>query len=171
MKKTLAILAALVTAGSAYGQGIITFFSLTEITKDAALGGGGAGTGPQAFTAGLFLASDVNTPLGTTDFVAGTGYLNAIDITVPGFAPGTSTALFVVRAWETGKTFATSTMTGQHAPFTSGPLGGPNPPNPPLTPPDLGPNFTGFVITPEPSTYALGVLGLGAVAMMRRRKK
>jgi hypothetical protein len=168
MKKTLALLAALAMAGSAYGQGIITFFSLNEITKNTALGGGGAGAG---YTAGLFLASDLNTPIGTTDFVPGTGFLNAIDVTVPGFGVGTSSALFVVRAWETGKTYATSTARGEHAPFTSTALGGPQPPNPPATPPDLGPNFTGFVITPEPSTYALGVLGLGALAMMRRRKK
>jgi len=166
MKKKLALLAVLAMASSAYAQGIITFFSLNEVTKSAALGGGGAGTG---YTAGLFLASDVNTPLGTTDFVPGTGFLNAVDITVPGFGVGSSPT-FVVRAWETGKTFATSTATGQHAPFVAGPLGGPQPPNPPATPSDLGPNFTGFVITPEPSTYALGVLGLGALAMMRRRK-
>jgi hypothetical protein len=169
MKKKLALLAVLAMASSAYAQGIITFFSLNEVTKNAALGGGTAGSGPGAYTAGLFLASDVNTPLGTTDFVAGTGYLNAIDITVPGFGVGSS-PIFVVRAWETGKTYATSGARGEHAPFTAGPLGGPQPPNPPATPPDLGAGFTGFQIVPEPSTYALGALGLGALAMMRRRK-
>jgi len=109
--------------------------------------------------------------LATTDFVPNTGYLNAIDVTVPGFGVGSS-PIFVVRAWETGKTFATSANRGEHAPFTAGPLGGPQPPNPPATPPDLGPGFTGFTIAPvpEPTTYALGVLGLGALAMMRRRK-
>jgi len=169
MKKKLALLAVLAMASSAYAQGIITFFSLNEVTKSAAAGGGTAGSGPTAYTAGLFLASDVTTPLATTDFVSGTGFLNAIDVTVPGFGVGSSPT-FVVRAWETGKTFATSPTTGQHAPFVAGPLGGPNPPNPPQTPPDLGANFTGFQITPEPSTYALGIAGLGALAMMRRRK-
>ena len=165
MKKKLALLAVLAMASSAYAQGIITFFSLNEIKRPD---GTGAGAG---YTAGLFLASDVNTPLGTTDFVPGTGYLNAIDITVPGFGVGSSSAIYVVRAWETGKTFATSTTYGGHAPFTAGALGGPQPPNPPATPPDLGTGFTGFTMVPEPSTYALGVAGLGALAMMRRRKK
>jgi hypothetical protein len=164
MKKTLALLAALAMASSAYGQGIITFFSLNQITRPD---GTGAGAG---YTAGLFLASDVNTALGTTDFVPDTGFLNAVDVTVPGFGVGSSPT-FVVRAWETGKTYDSSTIRGQHAPFVAGPLGGPQPPNPPATPPDLGSSFTGFQMVPEPSTYALGALGLGALAMMRRRKK
>jgi hypothetical protein len=165
MKKTLALMAALAMASTAYSQGIITFFSLNQVMRPDGTTGAGAG-----YTAGLFLGSDVNTPLATTDFVPDTGYLNAIDVTVPNFAVGSS-PIFVVRAWETGKTYDTSTIRGQHAPFTAGPLGGPQPPNPPATPPDLGSGFTGFTLVPEPSTYALGALGLGALAMMRRRKK
>jgi hypothetical protein len=163
MKKTLATLAALAMASSAFAQGTITFFSLSEITRPD---GTGAGAG---FTAGLFLASDLNTALGTTDFVPGTGFLNAIDITVPGHPVGDATAQYVVRAWETGKTFATSTIYGSSGVFASTALGGANPPNPPSTPPDLGPNFSGFRMVPEPSTIALGAIGIGAL-LLRRRK-
>lgn len=171
MKKTLALLAAVVMAGSAYAQGTITFFSLHEILKPGNPPvGAGAG-----FTAGLFLSDNLNTPLGTTDFVPNTGYLNAINVNVPGHPVNDSTAAYVVRAWETGKTFATSTVRGESPSFVSGPLGGQNLPNPAVPPPDLDTRgalgFQGFTMVPEPSTYALGVAGLGAVAMMRRRKQ
>jgi len=179
MKKTLMILAALASAGAAYAQGTITFFSANPIN----LAGGTAGVGA-GYTAGLFLANDRNTALGTTTFLTGggEGYLDAKDFNVPGFATGTSNARFVVRVWETGKTYDTSTAfhgefdgtanTGAGTGFTTGSLGGPVAGSPPALPPDLGPNFQSFslVAVPEPSTYALGVLGLGALAMMRRRK-
>jgi len=163
MKKTLALLAALVMASSAYAQGVIQLFGFNEIKRPD---GTGAGAG---YTAGLFLASDLNTVLGSTDFIPGTGFMNGVDVTIPG-SPVGSTPSLVVRAWETGKTFATSTIRGEHPAFVSPPLGGTAPPNPAVPPPDLGPNFQGFTMTPEPSTYALGIAGLGALAMMRRRK-
>ena len=173
MKKTLILLAALAMAGATYAQGTITFFSLNQIFQPG--GAVGAGTG---FTAGLFLASDLSAPIpgATTDFVPSTGYLNAINVNVPGHPVNDSTASYVVRAWETGKTFATSLTRGESAAFVSGPLGGQNLPNPAVPPPDLDTRgalgFQGFnlVTVPEPSTYALGIAGLGTLAMMRRRK-
>jgi hypothetical protein len=119
MKKALLTLALLASVFSSHAQGIITFFSLNEIRSACVPNMAG-------FTAGLFLASDVNTPIGTTDFVPGTGYLNAVDVTVPGFGVGSS-PIFVVRIWETGKTFATSTARAEH-PFHSRPSWRPSAP-------------------------------------------
>lgn len=181
MKKTLTILAALASASAAYAQGTITFFSANPINLPGGTAGVGAG-----YTAGLFLANDRNTPIGTTTFLTsgGEGYLNAVDIPVPGFPTGTSNARFVVRVWETAAgsynaqttgnrgEFDGTANTGTGTGFTTGSLGGPVAGSPPALPPDLGPNFQSFnlVVVPEPSTIALGVLGLGALAMMRRRK-
>jgi hypothetical protein len=181
MKKTLIILAALASAGAAYAQGTVTFFSASPINM--ANGTTGVGTG---YTAGLFLATDRATPLGTTTFLTsgGEGYLDAKDFVVPGFPTGSNNARFVVRVWETAAGSYAAQTSGFHGEFdgtanlgtgtgfTTGSLGGPVAGAPPALPPDLGPNFPGFnlVAVPEPSTYALGVLGLGALAMMRRRK-
>jgi hypothetical protein len=182
MKKTLILLAALASAGAAYAQGTITFFSANPINLPVPPQGTGLGVGA-GYTAGLFLANDRNTPIGTTTFLTagGEGYLDAKDLVVPGFLTGSSNARFVVRVYETGKTFDASTVrgefdgtanTGSGIGFTTGSLGGPVAGSPPALPPDLGPNFQSFnlVVVPEPSTIALGVLGLGALAMMRRRK-
>jgi hypothetical protein len=167
MKKTLTILAVLASASAAYAQGTINFFSANQVFMPGGTVGVGAG-----YTAGLFLASDRNNPLpgGTTTFLTagGEGYLSAVEATVPGFATGSSTAQYVVRVWQTGQTYATSPINGESAVFTTGSLGGPVPNNPPALPPDA--NFASFTLVPEPSTYALGALGLGALAMMRRRK-
>ena len=165
MKKALLSLALSASVLPSQAQGTITFFSLNQIFFYP-------GYSSSDYTAGLFLASDVNTPIATTDFVPDTGYFNAIEVTVPGFGVGSSPA-FVVRAWESGKTYETSGIRNGSVSFTAGPLGGPQLPNPPATPPDLGPNFTGFSIPglPEPSSYALGIAGLGVLAMMGRRKR
>jgi hypothetical protein len=170
MKKALMIVALLSIAREAHPQGTITFFSLKEATAYY-YQSGQVPFPSDRFIAGLFLASDLFTPLGTTDFIPGTGFFNAIDVVVPGRPVGDSTSSYVVRVWEKGKTYATSNYRSEHFPFTSGPLGGQNLPNPPLPPPDLGPNFLGiFMTVPEPSTYALAIAGLGPVAIIRRRK-
>jgi len=185
MKKALFTLAAFALAGSAFAQGKITL-SNTELpnatgggTYDAvitlapALGGGFPGAG---YTAGLFLEG-TTTPLATTTFFNGTGaeaQFNYVfntnpEVTVPGVQPG-STARFFVGAWRTDQgSFASASARGQSEVFTSRPLGGPNP-TPgelPFTPPPT--TFQGFQIVPEPSTLALGAIGLGAL-MLRRRK-
>jgi len=169
MKKTLLTLAALAMAGSAYAQGQLSFTTFNNTVSLApALGGGLAGS---QYTAGLFLAGAAAdaTPLVSSPFFDGLGWIQPPDNTtvVPGVGVN-GTVQVEVRAWETGKTFATSTRTGSSGVFSVGPLGGPNPPNTATPPPGLD-NMPAFTITPEPSTIALGALGVGAL-LLRRRK-
>jgi hypothetical protein len=187
MKKALLTLALLAAATSAFAaDGHIAFYNRNYIGTDgntmpatSPTTGGifrpdgvtGAGDG---FTAGLFLASDTtfSNPLATIGFRPSSGSFSQVfttttDVIVTG-SPVNSTPQLAVAAWETGKTWATSSIRGSQV-FTSLPLGGQNPPNPDTFTPGLT-GFTGFIMTPEPSTYALGIAGLGALAMMRRRK-
>jgi len=100
------------------------------------------------------------------------------DVIVTGGAPNSSVTL-VVKAWSTtaGSYENALNVNGAQygqATFVSKALGGtnPNPPPPSFFTPDMAP-FTGFeldtTIVPEPSTIALGVLGVGAL-LLRRRK-
>lgn len=200
MKKALLTLAAVAMASPAFAQGTINFFNnnLTgasgtyragifrdnapadpnDVKGDSTIG---AGAG---YTVGLFLASDVNfaNPLATTTFRTTTAQevfiANVPDVPVPGTAPG-STANLVVAAWNTsaGSFLAAKNGAGNEwgmESFTSRGLGGPNPdPTQPAIPsPDLGPGFTAFemnVNVPEPTTVALGVLGVGALFLRRRK--
>ena len=94
-------------------------------------------------------------------------FVNPLDVTVPGFAPGTS-ATVIFRAWQ-GADYASATVRGESAPLLIAALGGVNPQTGAIVPtPDLA-GLVGFtLILPEPSTIALGVLG--AVALLYRRK-
>jgi len=178
MKKALLTLAALAMVGSSFGQGTITFQYF----------GGGAGETPilmpdgttpanDTYTVGLYRTSDLTTALATTTIFLNTGLFqfSGADVVVPGTPANTGAAL-TVRAWQTSAgSFAAAVIKGEES-FTSAPLGGvnPTPPPPALTSPDLSGagaiGFDGFTMVPEPSTYALGIVGLGALAMMRRRK-
>lgn len=171
MKKALFTLASLALAGSTFAQGLITFqfFDGAKAIKMP----GGASNANDTFTVGLFLTSDLSTPLATTTIFQNTGLFQSSggDVTIPG-TPAGSTANLTVRAWDTASgSFANAQIRGEGS-FTSQALGGvnPNPPPPALTAPDLT-GFQGFtmVVVPEPSTIALGALGIGAL-LLRRRK-
>jgi hypothetical protein len=135
----------------------------------------GAGTTPGGVTVGLFLASDLSTPLATTTLRTTTRpelFVGTQDVTIPGVPPNVPANL-VIRAWSStaGSYNAALTIPGAaygEAVFTSKPLGGinPNAPPPSFPAPDLAP-FPGLEMQihgiPEPSTIAWGVLGLGAL--------
>jgi opacity protein-like surface antigen len=168
-----------VTGSGTYSPGVfLPGFSGSPKLSSSVPTSGGAGAG---YTAGLFLAGGT-TPLFTSRFYNTTqdgqafagfewGFAQNSDVSVTGSAPGTTPSL-EIKVWETGKTWDTSTIRSAAGAgvFTPKPLGGPDPAggSPFLTPTLSG--FQGLVLVPEPSTYALGMLGLGALAMMRRRK-
>ena len=97
--------------------------------------------------------------------------------TVPNHPPGTEGVQLVVRAW-VGASWQRATLRAQTEVFTVGPLGGENPSGGPAIPlPDLGgPGGIGglsaagtFVPWPEPSTYAIAIIG--AVLLIAYRRK
>jgi hypothetical protein len=134
--------------------------------------GGFTGLGA-AFIAGLFLTSDLSTPLATTTFRGNNTFevfANNVPVTIPNAAVG-STQNFTIRVWPTGTTFENSVTRGEIS-FTSGPLGGPISGQPDAAPASLL-GFNGFSLpaVPEPATSALGGFGLAALALAHRRRK
>lgn len=137
-------------------------------------------------TVGLFKADGtlVGTSLLRTDANSQFFATGSQTLAVPGVDPG-ATASLIVRAWQGPGTFAEARTAGRQYmdevsftgnAFTSRPLGGTPPAGGlPITPPGMtgwGPEAgTGIELTivPEPSTIALGVLGIGAL-LLRRRK-
>lgn len=177
MKKLLVAVAAVLVSVSAFAQGTVQFNNrlpadgiVAPITRPD---GTGAGAG---ITAELVLIQGANqTVVGTTtfrtDLAAAAGFLNAIDVAVPGVAGGT-TANFVIRAYETSagsyaNALAGAGLSGQSGQATAT-LGGHG--SPPAAPGILA-GLSGFQlqVVPEPSTIALGVLGAAAL-LLRRRK-
>jgi hypothetical protein len=146
----------------------------------------GAGNLPGGFTMGLFLFGSADDAVPLISIPLRTG-ANAAFFAAP-VPPATSTAVIpdvpagaradlLVRGWQ-GASFAAAKsgagVYGEWA-FTSLPLGGTPPdgglpiPTPAMT--GWGPeNGTGLgMLIPEPSSIALGVLGLGALLLCRRK--
>jgi len=175
MKKLIITAAALMIAAAAYGQGQFLFN-----TRDISAGNnvtftfnGAPATGADLFVdvlagkdqAGLVKVGDA-LPLNRTG--AGAGYTNPFSgiYTVPGTSGGQA-VLVGYRAYQ-GTSYATATATSPLAVASSLTT---------LTEPPTPPNEVALgtvanVITtvPEPSTLALGLLGLGSLLAIRRRK-
>jgi len=116
----------------------------------------------------------------TTTFRTGTaaaGLPNGITLTTSASVPGVlagSAAKLAVRVWDTqsvgGGSYATATVRGAGALFTSGALGGTAPDNSIVLPPNwIGQSFS-LVAVPEPTSIALAGIGAASLVIFRRRK-
>jgi hypothetical protein len=183
MKKLLVAVAAVLVSAATYAQGQLNFITVfgNPRTVDAPVSrpgasapgqgtGAGAGITAQLFLleGGVYTALTPPTTFRTTS-AAASFYVNdpGSPVTVPGHAPNT-TAPIVLRAWDSS--FATydlaeaqGGMRGQSPGAANILLGGGTlPPTNPI-------GLQGFVMVPEPSTIALGVIG-GLALLLRRRK-
>ena len=172
MKKLMIAVAALMVSIAAYGQGQFVFNNRIppDINAKIQLGDGTALAGT-AYTVQL-LAGLAGTPtaqlvpIGTTDFRSGAaaGYVNALTATVPGVGEGKN-ADVVLRVFAGVGTGGTA-LTPDLGPFTVTLHEAPN------TPANLPMGTSALVVNavPEPATLALGLIGLGALLAIRRRK-
>jgi len=166
MKKAIVAIAALFVSLSAFAQGQINFN--THITTDtppvdARVFNPDGSPATAGFGELVIVGSNGSlTPLTTTVPAAfktsanGAGYINAGAATAPaGFAGGTTVNL-LYRAWQgaAGSTYDSALVKGQmQTPISVVLQEAPNVPN------DLI-GLTGFTMTPEPTTLALGAIGL-----------
>lgn len=182
MKKTLLLAAALVaTAMGAFAQGTVQFINnaSTTVNFHASLGGGpvpaGYNIGLWYGVAGTMEASALSLIASTT--TAAPGRFVGGNVTTPDSTAGGGMAVFQIRAWQDGfASYDAAFSGGGNVGFSdmwSQITGNATPTDLPkqIVPPTGG--FTGInnvMPIPEPSTIALGLLGLGALALFRRRK-
>ena len=200
MKKALLALAAVAMAASAFAQGTIDFMNRNIPGANGAASYNiplwangsttvGAGTLAGGVTVGLFEAG-ATVPLVTsllrTDTPANAAFFATSSQTATTTQAVGSTPQLFIRAWTTASGgFAAARTTpgaqwGEWS-FTSQPLGGTPAggglpvPTPGVTGWGPGTDNGGFSLqltpVPEPTTVALGVLGVGALVLARRRKE
>jgi len=174
MKKLLLTVSLLVAAVTAFGQGQVIFANnaATRITNSVTGNSAAIGT-----MVGLYVgatgAAETSLTLITTTNMFAAGTFAGGTRTLPGW---TGTVELQVRAWSAGyNSYEEAFQLGSPATTLAGKSGlmtvtlttSPTP-APPLTGNGLNPFLVSPV--PEPSSIALGLLGLGAVALFRRRK-
>jgi MYXO-CTERM domain-containing protein len=168
MKKLMIAVAALMVSIAAYGQGQFVFNNRIppDINAKIVLADGTTGLSGTDYTVQL-LAGPSGTPtaqlqpIATTDFRTGAaaGYVNALTPTVPGVGEGKN-ADVVLRVFQGAGTSGAALV--DFGPYTVTLHESPN------TPANL-PMGTALLTVPEPSTLALGLIGLGALFAIRRR--
>jgi hypothetical protein len=175
MKKLIVAAVVGLTAYAALAQGQFTFgnrVTAAGIDAKVFLPGGVTPLDGAAYWAQAYIGTDpgslaaVGAPL---EFRTGAaaGYITSTGITVPGIAVGTSVTV-VMRAWEAAKG-----ATYEAAVAGGGIYGSSNPvtltlSGPPATPANMV-GLQSFSLVPEPSTMALGVLGVAALLLRRRQ--
>jgi hypothetical protein len=179
MKKLLLLAASVLIAVGAYAQGNVNFASIgvgiNAPTRDGTAGNAlaaGSGyaamlyVGPAGAIASELSTNGVSGSPASYNTGAQAGYFTGSGRVITGF-PGGTTVSLQIRAWSTatGNSWETASVRGESTvkQFTLG------------TPPSPAPNMTVFngetiTLIPEPSSIALGLLGLGALALIRRRK-
>lgn len=197
MKKALLTLIALSVSVSLFAQGTVVF-SNVGASKNVRFDSTGDGVGDRDLTvADAVQVSLWYAPAGTTDRndpawamlgnpanLIAAGLFSGGNRTVPSATAATPYS-FQVRAWETA-VYGTAGTAWDQASRTPGakvsvftPIletatgGFGTPPGPAVNlAPLFGaqPNITVGTVVPEPSVFALGVLGVGAFLMLRRRK-
>jgi hypothetical protein len=181
MRKLAVALCLTATVLTAFGQGTLNFNNRVTIDGINAPVDfeGNRLTGPDyagqlyvsAAGAGAYTAVGAVTAFQTNPVLA--GYINGGEVVVAGIAPGTSVDV-VLRAWATasGSTWEAASgnatgIFGESNVVTVGLGAVGSPPGPAAN--LIG--LTSFTLTqvPEPSTVALGLLGLAALALRRRK--
>jgi hypothetical protein len=197
MKKLLLTAAAILAALNMYGQGqgSVGFNSVGAtgnklITDETGAPASGSGYATALYwgpvnSDGTVLTDDRNliqigaSAIFQTGAAAGTYFGGGRTITTPGSSVNGPVLTFQVRAWKTstGSSYETAGLTGKGRLFTLKTRDVTNPlattPNLWTAAPDVNtgsPGYLGFQIVPEPSVIALGLLGAGALLMLRRRK-
>lgn len=193
MKKLLLTVAALSVSVSMFAQGTVGFGNsgAPGTTNPILIDTTGDGVGDR----NLALADGVSVslwwaPAGTTDPAAASwqqlgARVNIISATPGFFFGGTRTVpsdaggtyAFQVRAWDASINDWRSAQTTVGAKisvispiFESSTGGGGSPPAPAVNLATIIPSVTVGTVVPEPSVLALGVLGVGALLLLRRRK-
>jgi hypothetical protein len=182
MKKLIITVSLVVASLTSFGQGILTFQNNTATRITNSVTGVASSTSTRV---GLYVGN-VGDPQGSLTFVTAVncvvpGTFNGGNITIPGF---TGDVALQVRAWLASTVYATyeaayaaglggdgSVFLGQSPVFTHHLTTGVDTPiNINTNPGFLAGSGIRLVPVPEPSSIALGLLGLGAVALFRRRK-
>lgn len=191
MKKTLTTIACSMVAIGAFGQGQVYFLNNNQINDNTGAAAGPASGGtfeaelvvndpPSSTAVNMFVTSSINPVNGGFFNGPGSGIVT-LDGTggSPSLAPGVSIN-YQVAVWSTTTSLGLSGLTFAQAEAAPGGLWGLSAVNPYTlggNPPNAAPgslNFATFGMTlnpvPEPATFALGAMGLGAALLFRRRK-
>ncbi len=186
MKKLVLFVGAVMIALGANAQGVVTFrnFVPGELEQPIFAADGSTRLAGDQFQAELLAGAsegDLSPVSGSqTGFATGNGagFFLGPDVSVDGIGVDED-AVLQVRAWDTqvGSSFSEAQSAGAgfgtsgSFTVTLGGEGGPPPPGGEAPPdPALMSGFESFSLVPEPSVFALGLLGIGAVFFRRWMK-